>query len=224
MTVGFIGLGLIGGSIAKAIRKKHPEEKIIAYNRHADILDKAKEDGVIDEGFPFVGVEFSDCDYIFLCTPVLIALEFLDSLRMNLKPGCIITDVGSTKTQIHEVIRDKGLTASFIGGHPMTGSEKTGYAHSDALFLENAYYLLTPGEEVPIESVSAFQEYISTLGAIPLILSYEEHDYVTAAISHLPHLISATLVNLVHDLDSQDHLMQTIAAITGRPLTKWPIQ
>lgn len=220
MTIGFIGLGLIGGSIAKAIRKKHPEEKIIAYNRHIAVLDQAKNDGVIDVGVPFAGVEFSECDFIFLCTPVITALGFLDTLRVNLKPGCVLTDVGSTKTAIHEAIQNKGLTANFIGGHPMTGSEKTGYEHSDALFLENAYYLLTPGEDVPIESVSNFQAYIASLGAIPLLLSYEEHDYVTAAISHLPHVISASLVNLVHDLDGPDHLMQTIAAGGFKDITR----
>jgi prephenate dehydrogenase len=220
MTVGIIGLGLIGGSIARAVRKKYPDTKIIAYNRKQEVLKTAEEDGVISEGIPFVNTELSECDFIFLCTPVVTSLAYLDELKEIMKPGAILTDVGSTKTAIHEEIKRRGMQDRFIGGHPMTGSEKTGYANSKAIFLENAYYLLTPGEDVPIERVGAFQEFIAGLGSLPLILTYEEHDRIAACISHLPHVISASLVNMVHDQDGAEHLMKTIAAGGFKDITR----
>ena len=220
MTAGIIGLGLIGGSIAKAIRRKYPDVRIIAYNRRQDVLKTALEEDIISEGVPFVSVDFSECDIIFLCTPVVTSLSYLDTLKEIMKEGAILTDVGSVKTQIHEEILKKGMQDRFIGGHPMTGSEKTGYAHSDALLLENTYYLLTPGEDVPIGQVGEFQEFIANLGALPLILSYEEHDIITACVSHLPHIISASLVNMVHDLDGPEHLMKTIAAGGFKDITR----
>ena len=81
MTVGIIGLGLIGGSIAKAIRKKFPDTRIIAYNRNQEVLKQAEEEGVISEGVPFVSIDFSECDTIFLCTPVVTSLSYLDILK-----------------------------------------------------------------------------------------------------------------------------------------------
>ena len=93
----------------------------------------------------------------------------------------------------------------------MAGSEKTGYENSSDRLLENAWYILTPGEEMPIEKVSAFSEFIRSLGALPLILTNEEHDFITAAISHVPHVISASLVNTVHELDSDKGYMRMIA-------------
>ena len=220
MTVGIIGLGLIGGSIARAIRAKYPDTKIIAFNRNQDVLKKALEDGTISEGVPFVDTAFAECEYIFLCTPVVTSFGYLDSLRDIMKEGAVLTDVGSVKSAIHEEIIKRSMQDRFIGGHPMTGSEKTGYENSNAIFLENAYYLLTPGEEVPIAAVAGFQEFIAGLGALPLILPYEEHDFIVACISHLPHVISASLVNMVHDQDGPEHLMKTIAAGGFKDITR----
>ena len=220
MTVGFIGLGLIGGSIAKAIRERHPDTIIKAYNRSQDVLKEAISDDVVDVSLPSYKEGFSDCDIIFLCLPVVTAAEILPSVAPQLKEGAILTDVGSTKTLIHRAVEAAGIAASFIGGHPMTGSEKSGYRYSQALLLENAYYMLTPTEEVSHEKADSFRELIASLGALPVILSYEEHDRVVAAISHLPHLISASLVNLVKDSDSDRHLMKTVAAGGFRDITR----
>ena len=108
----------------------------------------------------------------------------------------------------------------FIGGHPMTGSEKSGYANATSYLLENAYYILTPSRQMSSELVQDFKEFIHSLGAIPLLLGFEEHDYVTAAISHLPHILAATLVNLVKKLDTPEETMKTIAAGGFRDITR----
>lgn len=220
MVAGFIGLGLIGGSIAKTIRTHYPDTKIIAYNRTRSVLDQALKDGVINTAVDSIDDTFRSCDYIFLCVPVVTMLDYLKQLKPFLGPQTILTDVGSTKTQIHQSVHELGLDGSFIGGHPMAGSEKTGYANSTDHMLENAYYILTPAENVPIDQISKFSEFISGLGALPLVMSYEEHDYVVAAVSHLPHVISASLVNMVHDADGPDHYMKAIAAGGFKDITR----
>lgn len=220
MVAGFIGLGLIGGSIAKTIRKHQPNTRIIAYNRTRSVLDEALKDGVINTAVDSINDTFRSCDYIFLCVPVVTMLDYLKQLKPFLGPNTILTDVGSTKTEIHEAVRELGLDGCFIGGHPMAGSEKTGYSNSTDHMIENAYYILTPGENTAIEKVSRFSKLISDLGALPLVMSYEEHDYVVAAISHLPHVISASLVNMVHDADGPEHYMKAIAAGGFKDITR----
>ncbi len=220
MTIGFIGLGLIGGSLAKTIRRVRPEIRLIAYNRTASVLGDAMRDGVIDQQCFEITPAFRECDIIFVCVPVITMHGILKSLTSFLKPGAVITDVGSTKCDIHELVRKLGIEDHFIGGHPMAGSEKTGYQNSTDRMIENAWYILTPGSEVPISVISDFSEFISSLGAMPLIMTAEEHDYVTAAVSHVPHVISASLVNMVKDLDGKEEFMRTIAAGGFRDITR----
>ncbi len=220
MQIGFIGLGLIGGSIAKAVRRVHPDAKLIAYNRTQEVLNQAIRDGVIDEAAWDITAAFGSCDYIFLCVPVVTMRSFLKQLKGIIGPDTILTDVGSTKGDIHRAVSELGLDACFIGGHPMAGSEKTGYKYASDRLIENAWYILTPGGEVPIDKVSAFSEFVRSLGALPLLLTYEEHDYITAAVSHVPHVVSAALVNMVHDLDGREEYMRTIAAGGFKDITR----
>ena len=186
--IGFIGLGLIGGSIAKTLRKVHPEYKLMAYCRTKATIEEAIQEGVIDIALEERDDRFADCDYIFLCAPVSTNISYLPFVKGIAKPGCIITDVGSVKGEIHQAVETLGMTHQFIGGHPMAGSEKTGYSNATDYLLENAYYMITPGPDVEIATVSAFVDLVQSLKAIPMVLTYEEHDYITAGVSHLPHI------------------------------------
>ena len=103
---------------------------------------------------------FADCDYIFLCAPVSTNISYLPFVKGIAKPGCIITDVGSVKGEIHQAVETLGMTHQFIGGHPMAGSEKTGYSSATDYLLENAYYMITPGPDVEIATVSAFVDLV----------------------------------------------------------------
>lgn len=217
---GFIGLGLIGGSIAKAIRKFYPGCRILAYDLNQSSLASALSEGVINMSLSEIGAEINQCDYLFLCAPVSENDKNLPLIRRYISPVCILTDAGSVKTDIHRHIKKAGLEAQFIGGHPMAGSERTGYLNSKALLLENAYYILTPGEGVSKKALADFKKLISSLGAIPLVLTCDQHDYVTAAISHLPHVIAASLVNLIKDSDSDDGIMKMIAAGGFKDITR----
>lgn len=220
LNIGFIGLGLIGGSIAKGIKRVYDNHRIIVYNRSEEARNMAVSDGIADVTTDKVDSSFSDCDYIFLCTPVEHNITYLDILKNIIKDSCIITDVGSVKGNIHKAVEDKGLTGHFIGGHPMAGSEKTGYANSSAYLLENAFYVLTPSGDVPDERNMELYELVKSIGAIPVILDYNAHDYSVAAISHIPHLIASALVNLVKDNDSKDETMKTLAAGGFKDITR----
>ena len=125
LNIGFIGLGLIGGSIARALRKFHPDYTLMASAHSRATLEEALGQGVIQEACREFDPKFSQCDYIFLCAPVQTNLTYLSFLREIIKPGCVITDVGSVKGEIHREVEKLGLTGNFIGGHPMAGSEKT---------------------------------------------------------------------------------------------------
>ena len=219
-TCGFIGLGLIGGSIAKAIRSVIPDAHIIAYDTNEASLALARDEHIIDETHPAINSAFSVCDYIFLCAPVSHNDDNLLLLKDYLSPHTVLTDVGSVKTGIHIQVESLGLNSQFIGGHPMTGSERFGYPNSDAALLENAYYILTPSDTVPDKMLAGYRKLVESLGAIPLVLSYEEHDYVTAAISHVPHVIAASLVNLVRDSDSKEGVMKMVAAGGFKDITR----
>lgn len=219
-TIGFIGLGLIGGSIAKALRIKHPDATFIAYNRSKASLIEAMADGTINQAMDSIGPAFSECDIIFLCAPVSVNIRCLEELKPIMKPTCILTDVGSVKTTIHEAVQKLGLTDHFIGGHPMAGSEKTGYSSAKVHLLENAYYILTPCEGTTWEMRETMVSIVKDINALPVTLNYREHDRVTAAISHLPHIIAFTLVNLVRESDNPEGLMRILAAGGFKDITR----
>lgn len=220
MKIGFIGLGLIGGSIAKAVRYFYPDAEIIACSRTRSSLEQAVSDGIVNILSDQVNEIFSDCDYIFLCAPVSSNTEYLEQLKPLIQPSCIITDVGSTKSDIHKKVSQLGMEANFIGGHPMAGSEKTGYANSKRILIENAYYVITPSSQVSKEAVAGYRDFVASLKALPLVMSYQTHDYVTAGISHLPHIIASSLVNLVKDSDTEDGIMKLIAAGGFKDITR----
>lgn len=218
--IGFIGLGLIGGSIAKKIKEIHPRAEIIATAGHLETITEAYSKGIIINDRLLPLSSFSDCDLIFLCAPVQKNLDYLAQLKKIIKPDCYITDVGSTKSDIHRKVISLGMEEHFIGGHPMTGSEKTGISNADTSILVNAYYIITPTAATPDYVVAEFEKLVAALGSIPLILDYNAHDHATASISHLPHMIAYSLVNLVKDLDDDDETMKRIAAGGFKDITR----
>jgi len=224
ISVGFIGFGLIGGSIARALKAKYPNYNILAFNHHGNAKNKglelALEDGTIDFITTDFTEDFRNCDLIFLCGPVLSNIKYLKQLKGIIKPSCILTDVGSVKGNIHQAIEDLELETHFIGGHPMTGSEKTGYEYSNRYLLENAFYILTPTDSVPKQNVEFMEQLVSSLGSIPITLDYHTHDDVTAAISHVPHILASALTNMVRINDNQNENMRNLAAGGFKDMTR----
>ena len=217
--IGFIGLGLIGGSIARTIKRIHPDISLVAVNHSHKSIEMANEEGVIDNDITFTIDKMNDCDIIFLCAPIKNNIDYLQPLKSIINSDCIITDVGSVKSEMEEAVVCSGLEQQFIGGHPMCGSEKTGYDNSSDRLLENAYYLLTNNNKVDIVRFNEFKKFISSIGAIPLEMTPDEHDYATGGISHIPHIIASSLVNFVMKNDSNSN-MKTIAAGGFRDITR----
>ena len=220
LTFGFIGLGLIGGSVARHLKKLDRGYTLIAYNRSINSLNEAKKDGIIDIICTEINDEFSKCDYIFLCTPVEYNAIYLAKLKPIIKDTCLITDVGSVKTHIHNEVIRLGLESNFIGGHPMAGSEKTGYINSTDHLLENAYYAITPTAKSTPDKVEEYRQLVSDMGALPIVIDYKEHDYVVASISHLPHVIASSLVTTIKHSDNKQETMKLLAAGGFKDITR----
>ncbi|EGD52493.1 Prephenate dehydrogenase [Thermoanaerobacter ethanolicus JW 200] len=198
-----VGLGLIGGSMAKAL-KKYTDIDIIGVDINRDSLQKALEEGVISYGVTDLDFQV-DADVVFICTPVGKVAEKAKNILPYLKKGCIVTDVGSTKKVIMEEVQ-KFLPDEifFIGGHPMAGTEKAGYDNADADLFVNSNYLLTPFDNVKEDVLDLFiNEVIIKIGAKPVIMDYNKHDAIVGIISHVPHILSATLTNFAHDKCSE---------------------
>lgn len=212
MEFGFVGFGLIGGSIAKALKIAHPNCTITATTRTLSVLEPAKKDSVVDNIVPTVNESFNNCDYIFLCTPVITITQYLKQLKPFIKKSCIITDVGSVKGAIHKAVTQLDMEDNFIGGHPMAGSELTGYLNSSADIMINAKYVITPTKKTTQEQLQAYVQLVKDCKAYPVVMDYSLHDYTVAGISHVPHIISASLAKLVMDNDDNSHYMHLLAA------------
>ena len=220
MKFGFVGLGLIGGSIAKAIRETYKDCTIVAYDIYGKLLDLALIDGTINKACYELDDSFDNCDYIFLCAPVTSNEENLKSVISHCSDSTILTDVGSTKGNIHRALEAVGFDGVFIGGHPMAGSEKYGYDNSDAGIIKGAYYVLTPGENATEEQISSYARLVESIGCRPTIMDMNLHDTATGVISHIPHVISASLVHFLINHDNDRQTMKTLAAGGFRDVTR----
>ncbi|MDE3839396.1 prephenate dehydrogenase [Bacillus methanolicus] len=217
-----IGLGLIGGSIALCIKDKHPESMVIGYDISEKQSKLAKMLDVVDEIVESIEEGAKSADLIVIATPVAQAEEIIAALaRMDLKNGVIITDAGSTKEEIVKkasCLKEKGYT--FIGGHPMAGSHKSGVIAAKKILFENAFYLLTPDKDTPEEEVSKLKEWLSGTNARFLILSPSQHDYLTGVVSHFPHIIAASLVHQAYRSSRNQELIPRLAAGGFRDITR----
>ncbi len=217
--ISIIGLGLIGGSLAKAFRHQNENVHIYAVDNCVESLKMSELDGVINKGFSECCSEIWDSDIIFICTPIRKTIEFIAQLTKNINESCIITDVASTKNEICSYIESLEKPPIFIGGHPMAGTEKSGYSNSFAHLFENAYYVLTPTRTATESSLSSLSELLSSIGAIPIIVSPEKHDVVTGCISHVPHIIASTLVTLARN-ENDSELIKLLAAGGFKDITR----
>ncbi len=218
-SIGFIGLGLIGGSVAKSVKRIFPAYTVIGYDTDSTALNQAYEDGTLDIIASDIET-VAGCNYIFLCAPVHYNIEYLKLLKPLISEDCILSDVGSVKSDIYNAVKELSLGKHFIGGHPMVGSERSGYDAASDRLIENAYYFITPSDTVSSERTDEFVTFIGDLGAIPILYSPDEHDKITSYISHVPHVIAASLVNLVRKADTPDGILKALAAGGFKDITR----
>jgi len=214
--IGILGLGLIGGSLARAFRQKAKMPFIAAMDTDTVSGAHALSEGVIDAfALPSEGYSiFDGCDVVVLCTPFSVIADILPELS-RLKIG-ILTDVGSVKGPVMNAV----TLPNFVGGHPMAGSERQGYSCSLASLFENALYVLCVGDTctVTASALRDFELLIQSIGATPVRMSANEHDKRVAAISHLPHIAASALSLLAARLD--DGQLGALAAGGFRDITR----
>ncbi|MDO4976461.1 MAG: prephenate dehydrogenase [Eubacteriales bacterium] len=219
-TIGFAGLGMIGGSIARTIRRVHPDCTLYAYDVDQTSIQAALADGTLNKTFDQLDENFANCDIIFLCAPVDINIENLKILKSIIPANCLITDVGSVKNPMQKAVKELDMESQFIGGHPMVGSEKTGYINSNDRLLENAYYFVTPSSNTMFQHIATMSSFVQSLGTLAVTLRPEEHDFITASISHVPHLIAAELVQIVRRADTKNGMLKQLAAGGFKDITR----
>ncbi|MFJ7973909.1 prephenate dehydrogenase [Psychrobacillus sp. NPDC096389] len=220
-TIFIIGLGLIGGSLALGL-KRNEHVTIIGYDAHAPSLRTAKRIGVIDEMAVHIKEAAEIADVIVFATPVNETIRLMNELSTwNLKDQVIVTDTGSTKNEIMKAARtlkERGIT--FIGGHPMAGSHKSGVEAARAHLFENAYYLLTPFPDEDKEIVAILTNLLQVTKAKIVQVNAEEHDHMTAVVSHFPHLVAASLVHQLAGENEKFPFTKQLAAGGFRDLTR----
>ena len=194
MTIGFIGLGLIGGSIAKTIRRIHPDSIIYGFDTDIDSLKMAKEDGTLTQYFETLDSTFSSCDIIFLCAPVSNNIEYLKELKGIISESCLLTDVGSVKEPIQSAIKELGMESNFIGGHPMAGRERWGYQNASADLFSGSSMILTP---IFTDSwaLDLVQQLCNEIGFGRIVFTDpESHDKMIGYTSQLAHILSSAYI------------------------------
>lgn len=212
-----IGLGLIGGSLAKSLMR-HEDATIFGYDADALTVRKAYKMGIIHKPVLSLEEAAAEADYIFFATPVGAAKKLLQQSQFwNLRDNVILSDTGSTKMEIMEAA--KNLEYVFIGGHPMAGSHKSGVEAAKDVLFENAFYVLTPGTLAKESHITKLKDLLSVTKAKVHILQAEEHDHMTSIVSHFPHLIAASLV---HQLDKEQEypFARQLAAGGFRDITR----
>jgi len=199
-TVAIVGVGLLGGSIGLALRKRKLARDVIGIGHRAASLRAAKRSGAVTQTTTNLESGVAGAALVIVCTPVGLVVEHARQAALYGPAGVLVTDVGSTKEAIvvaldHALERNNPRQATFVGSHPMAGGEKHGPQHARADLLEGRTVVVTPSEQTPAKPVREIERFWKSLGAIVQRLSPKIHDQAVASISHLPHLIAAALAS-----------------------------
>ena len=200
-----VGLGLLGGSVAKAARAESLAREIVAVGRRVASLEPALADGTVDRITTDIAEGVAGADLVVLATPVATLAAQLPAVWRAAAEGALVTDVGSTKA--HIVRTAEALAAqrplAFIGGHPMAGSNRAGYAIARADLFRGALVILTPTERTSVDALKRVILFWEAVGGRVMSLDPATHDRAVAAVSHLPHLVADALVAAVDRMDPQ---------------------
>lgn len=216
-----VGLGLIGGSFALALKDCGLVQELVGVDLEQHNIDLALKMHAIDWGTTDARKGVENADLIILATPVGQMVALAKAIEPSIKKGAIITDVGSCKFQLVDALEKIfGIEKHYIGGHPMAGSEQAGIAAANRFLFENAVYVLTPTASTNSQALAVLEELILSTGARVLKLDPGQHDLIVAAVSHLPHLLAVNLVNTAGQLAKQEPLTLLLAAGGFRDTTR----
>lgn len=194
MNIGIVGLGLIGGSLAKTI-KQNTNHQVLGADKEESVINRAKLEGAIDD---FLGDEFlGQCDMVIVALYPRATIQYIQSNAGRFKPGCIVTDCSGVKEIVCDTLHDIAVKHDFIfiGSHPMAGIERSGFNYSSSQLFNNASMIMTPSSETPLETLDAMKQFWLSLGFSKVRLSSPaEHDQMIAYTSQLPHVLSSAYV------------------------------
>jgi prephenate dehydrogenase len=210
-TVAIIGLGLMGGSLALALRAQNACRRIIAITSNTATREQLVARRIADEASADPE-RATTADLIVLAAPVRAIIATLPRVGAMARADAIVLDLGSTKREIVSAMENLPARVQPIGAHPMCGKESSGFAAADAELYRGAVFILTPLARTALETLAFAQSLAETLGARPLVLDAERHDRIVAAISHLPFAVAAALMTTALDLARDDDLLWTLAA------------
>lgn len=216
-----IGLGLIGGSLALSLKNTGEDFIITGYDIEGEAMNIAKYRNIID----VVAVDYkeavTDADLIIIATPISKIIEVVEHIKDYLKKGAIITDVGSAKEKIvkrvSEILPEEVF---FIGGHPMAGSENEGVLSATPELFRNTFYILTPTDTTITEPLVTLHSLFTKIGAKVISINPKEHDENVALISHLPHILSTNLVDMIDDKQKKMKNLFKLCAGGFRDMTR----
>jgi prephenate dehydrogenase len=189
--VAVVGLGLIGGSLCRALRDKLPDMGIVGITRRSETAERAMDDGICDLAGTTPDL-LRHVDVAVLCTPVVDMPRWLDHCAAY--PDIMVTDCGSTKRWIVEQAAQQFDAQRFLGGHPMAGRERSGYDAADAALFDHSNWVLTPSDPGQLDRFRPWVECVGAVGALVDVMDATEHDNAVALISHMPFALSAALV------------------------------
>ena len=231
--VTLLGTGLIGGSFAHALRKYTADIHIAGWDR-PDVVREAQSLGAIDVAFyAELAPALENADLVYIALPIGATLDLLPEVARLAPPNALITDACSTKVRITEDAADlfpEDSSKLFLGGHPMAGRELSGIAHADAdLFRNHTYALIGAPSEQTDPRISAFVKILEKIGARPLWLGAQQHDYAVGLASHLPQLAAVALASFLYDHLDENGLPITLAGpglrdslrLAGSPYSMW---
>lgn len=216
-TVAIIGVGLIGGSLGMALKTRRLAANVVGIGRRPERLQQAVQMGAIDHATTDLHTGLADADIVVLCTTVGNILETLPEILESVKPGAVVTDVGSAKTQI--VARAQSAP-HFVGSHPMAGSERTGVEAATPLLFQEATWALTPTRDTDPRALQTILTLAQELGAATLVLSPETHDALVAVTSHVPHVLASALMRQAAAIRAQTPEIQRLAAGSFADMTR----
>ncbi|MDY0190379.1 MAG: prephenate dehydrogenase/arogenate dehydrogenase family protein [Desulfuromonas sp.] len=201
--IAIIGVGLIGGSFALALKRAHAVQRVIGWDTDADNLSLATQLGVVDEAALSIEQAVADADVVMLAVPVGSMLTAAQQVVKHMKPGAVLSDTGSVKQTVVAQVEPLAQASSvyFVAGHPISGTERSGAGSAFAELYHNKRCILTPTVNTNISALTLIEKLWQTAGSEVVHMDVVKHDRILAAISHLPHMIAYSLVNSVSSYD-----------------------
>jgi prephenate dehydrogenase len=208
-----IGVGLIGGSLALALKQAAKVKHVIGYARSAEAREQALQLGIIDTAATSIAEAVNDADVVFLAVPMGAMAAVLNDLAPHIKADAIITDGGSAKAQVVEAARAAlgENFEQFVAGHPIAGTEKSGPEAAFPTLYQNHRVVITPVAETKPDAVATIKAMWSACGADVFEMDVNHHDVVLAATSHLPHVLAFNLVGMLAERDDCDEVLRYAA-------------